>query len=72
MIFDLEEKLNINSNCNNFNSLPDIKITLNSRKSYLDKETEETYIILKPEDYIIEGRKIKRSLNKKKMICKGI
>lgn len=66
MIFDLEEILNINSDCDNFYNLPDIKIQLNSRKSYLDKETEENYIILKPEDYLIEGRRIKRNLDKSK------
>jgi hypothetical protein len=59
---ELGEQLKINSNCQNFFELPDIKIVLKSRKSYKSKETKEDSIILKPEDYIIEGKRIKTSL----------
>ena len=45
----------------NFDSLPDITILLKSRKSYDDKELVTTQIILKPEDYIIDGNKINKN-----------
>ena len=48
----------------NFNSLPNITILLKSRKSFDDKQLVNSEIILKPEDYIIDGNKINK--NKKK------
>jgi len=60
----LSEKLDVKSNCANFNSLPDITINLKSRKGYDDAELITTQIILKPQDYIIDGNKIKNNLGK--------
>jgi hypothetical protein len=43
--------------------LKDIRILLTVRKSYQDKETKKLEIKLSPEDYIIEGNKIKKNIN---------
>jgi hypothetical protein len=59
----LEEKLNVNFNCLNFKDLPNIEIVLKARKSYKDKTYLEQSILLKPEDYIIDGKKIKSKLD---------
>jgi cathepsin D len=59
----LLEYLNINSNCNNFKTLPDIRIKLKSRKDYKDSiQKVENEIVLRPEDYIIDGKRIKSNL----------
>jgi hypothetical protein len=59
----LQNQLDIEPNCKNFKSLPDIRINLKSRKyNNKNKEYEIQSIILKPEDYIIEGKKIKKRL----------
>jgi hypothetical protein len=58
----LQERLNINSNCANFKDLPNIEIIFDSRVSYNSTKSVENKIILRPEDYIIEGKKIKRNL----------
>ena len=57
----IQNDLNINSDCSNFHSLPDIKIKLKSRKNYKSKELEEHEIVLKPSDYLIEGNRIKNN-----------
>lgn len=57
----LQNQLNINSDCSNFNSLPDIKIKLKARKSFKSKELISHEITLKPEDYLIEGHRIGKS-----------
>jgi len=57
----LQNDLNINSDCSNFHSLPDIKIKLKSRKGYKSKELVEHEIVLKPSDYLIEGNRIKNN-----------
>jgi cathepsin D len=62
-IYDLLEYLNINPNCNNFKTLPDIRIKLKSRKGYKDTTLLENEIILRPEDYVIDGKKIKKNLD---------
>jgi hypothetical protein len=62
----IEELLNINFNCLNFNELPNIQIILKARNSYKDKEYSQHIIILKPEDYIIDGIKIKKKLGENK------
>jgi cathepsin D len=63
-IYEIQEKLNIQSNCVNFKTLPDVRIKLKSRKDYKDSTSkEESEIILRPEDYIIEGKKIKKNVN---------
>lgn len=59
---EIEEKLNVNYNCLNFKDLPNIEIILNARKSYKEREYVEQTIILKPEDYMIDGKKIKNKL----------
>jgi len=59
----LQKELNVNSDCSNFHSLPDIKVMLKSRKNYKSKELEEHEIILKPSDYLIEGNRIKHNFN---------
>ncbi len=41
--------------------MPDITIHLKARKDYKSKETLITQIVLKPEDYIIDGDKIRTS-----------
>lgn len=58
----LKDRLDVNVKCTNFKRLPDISIILKSRKSYLDKTETITKITLKPEDYIINGKRIKASL----------
>jgi hypothetical protein len=60
IIFDIEELLNVNFNCMNFKELPNIEIVLNARNSHKDKTYSEKTITLTPEDYIIEGKKIKK------------
>ena len=62
----IEEILNINFNCLNFNELPDIQIIINARNSYKDKEYSHHIIILKPEDYVIDGIKINKKLGENK------
>lgn len=61
MILMLQNDLNINSDCSNYHSLPDIKIKLKSRKDYKSKQLEEIEIVLKPSDYLIEGNRIKNN-----------
>ena len=53
--------LNIDSHCGNFKDLPDIKIELKTRKSYESSEEIYDSIILNPEDYLIDGKKIKQN-----------
>jgi len=60
----IEDALNIDPNCRNFKNLPEIKISLKARKSYKSKERIIFEIVLKPEDYIRNGRIIKSSLEK--------
>ncbi len=62
MILMLQNQLDIDENCRNFKSLPDIKINLKSRKYENNNEYKIESITLKPEDYIIEGKKIKKRL----------
>lgn len=65
-IYHLKDLLNVNPYCKNFKDLLDIKITLKSRKDYKNNnpETHElTEIILRPEDYIINGKRIKKILD---------
>lgn len=57
----LQNDLNINTDCSNFHSLPDIKIKLKSRKNYKSKELQDHEIVLKPSDYLIEGNRIKNN-----------
>jgi hypothetical protein len=59
----MQEKLNIVSNCINFRDLPDIEIILNRRQSYKDKKLVVDKIVLRPEDYVIDGKKIKNNLD---------
>ena len=47
----------------NFKDLPDIEIILNRRENYGSNKLIMDKIILKPEDYIIEGKKIKNNLD---------
>lgn len=61
MILMLQNDLNINSDCSNFHSLPDIKIKLKARKSYKSTKREIQEITLKPSDYLIEGNRIKNN-----------
>ncbi len=55
--------LKIENNCYNFKNLPNIEIILKSRRSYKNKELKQDKIILRPEDYIIDGRRIKNSVD---------
>lgn len=57
----LQNDLNINSDCSNFHSLPDIKIKIKTRKNYKSKELVDQEIVLKPSDYLIEGNRIKNN-----------
>ncbi len=57
--------MDINPHCKNFNDLPDIKISLKTRTDYKnsDKDSYElTEIILRPEDYLLNGKKIKKMM----------
>jgi hypothetical protein len=47
----------------NFNDFPDIEIHLKKRLDYKSKKLVNDKIILKPEDYIVNGKKIKNDLN---------
>jgi hypothetical protein len=58
----IKDRLAVDHRCENFHQLPDIHILLKSRKSYLDKRTIVSQITLKPEDYIINGKNIKRNI----------
>jgi hypothetical protein len=62
IIYELLDHLNIDSNCVNFKTLPDIRIKLKSHKDYKSKEFTQDEIILRPEDYIIEGNKVKKNI----------
>lgn len=62
----IKDRLSVQHDCSNFESLPDIQIILKSRESYKDKNMIYTQITLKPEDYLINGRRIKKTLNNKK------
>lgn len=46
----------------NFKELPNIEIVLNARNSQKDTNYSEKTITLTPEDYIIDGKKIKNKL----------
>ena len=52
------------SDCSNFQSLDDIRIVVNARKDYKSSELIKYEIILKPEDYIIDGKKVLNQLGK--------
>lgn len=63
MINELNSSLNINSSCDNFNSLPDIRLELKTRQRYESKyNTKLSNIVLEKQDYIINGKLIKKSL----------
>jgi len=62
----LKEILDVNPHCRNFQHLPDISITLKSRREYNNNDPESyelSEIILRPEDYIINGKRIKKILD---------
>ena len=62
----MKELLNVNPYCRNFKDLPDISITVKSRKDYKNNNPETyelTEIILRPEDYIINGKRIKKIID---------
>jgi len=62
----LKEILDVNPHCRNFKELPDIKITLKSRTDYFNNNPESyelTEVILRPEDYIINGKRIKKIID---------
>jgi hypothetical protein len=57
--------LDINPHCKNFNDLPDIKISLKTRTDYKNSNKDSyqlTEIILRPEDYLLNGKKIKKMM----------
>lgn len=62
----MKEILDVNPHCRNFRDLPDIRITLKSRREYKNNNPESyelTEIILRPEDYIINGKRIKKIID---------
>lgn len=59
----IKDRLGVNKDCLNFKNLPDIQIILKSRKNYKSKEKILTQITLKPEDYLINGKRIKKSID---------
>jgi hypothetical protein len=61
-IHNIRDRLGVNKDCLNFKNLPDIQIILKSRKSYKSKEKILTQITLKPEDYLINGKRVKENL----------
>ncbi len=65
-ILSIKDRLSVKSDCSNFFSLPDIHIVLKSRKSYESKEQTLTKITLKPEDYLLNGHRIKNYKNSEK------
>ena len=57
--------MDINPHCKNFNDLPDIKISLKTRTDYKNSDKDSyqlTEIILRPEDYLLNGKKIKKMM----------
>ena len=60
--------MNINSDCSNFNDLPDISIILKARKDFKGKELVTKKIILHPEDYVIDGKKVKSKMGRNKFL----
>ncbi len=65
-ILSIKDKLSVKSDCSNYNSLPEIHIILKSRKSYKSNEKTLTKITLKPEDYLLNGHRIKNYKNSEK------
>jgi cathepsin D len=62
-IRNIKDRLGVNKDCLNFKNLPDIQIILKSRKNYKNKEKILTQITLKPEDYLINGKRIKEYID---------
>jgi hypothetical protein len=55
----IKDRLGITEDCKNFKKLPNIQITFKTRKEYKSNEYITSRLTLKPEDYIIDGQKIK-------------
>jgi hypothetical protein len=73
IVNSLVTELNIDPNCSNFEELPDIKIYLYAQKGYKDKNIDIKEITLRPDDYIVNGNRIKQSfkqINDFKENCK--
>jgi hypothetical protein len=64
IIYDLlNDKLQIDTKCSNFQELPKIEILVKARESYLSNEKKIHKIVLLPEDYIINGKNINKTLS---------
>lgn len=60
----ITKTLNISPDCSNFDQLPDITILVDARENYHSKKTITKKIILRPEDYIVDGFSIKKNYEK--------
>lgn len=60
----MKRRLKIHRNCQNFNLLPNITISIPSRDYYDATKIENIDIVLTPKDYIIDGWKIKSQIKK--------
>lgn len=59
----MKRKLSIHRNCDNFDSLPNITISIPSRDYYDENQTRNFDVVLTPRDFIIDGLKIKSRQN---------
>ena len=66
-ISSIKSKLNIHRDCDNFDSLDTIRIVLNAKRNFASKETIANEILIKPEDYVIGGHRIKEQLQEEKL-----
>lgn len=60
----INQAINVNDNCDGFGSLPDISISFRTRSDYFGFQYVTKEIVLKPEDYIIDGDRIKEEYEK--------
>ena len=68
LIKEIKDELAIASSCDNFKELPSMRIELYVNKSYWnDKEKMLYEIMLKPEDYVIDGNRIKNEIEEMEM-----
>ena len=56
---DIKSKLNINRDCSNIDYLPTITIKFPYKSTFESKERKDYTVTLLPEDYLINGKKIK-------------
>ena len=69
----IKDELGIESTCDNFKELLNMRIELYVNKSYLNNKEKMLYeIVLKPEDYVIDGGRIKNEIEEMEMNEEGV